>query len=638
MVENHQAARFHPLASAAARVALIVTALTATMTAIPMAEAQTTEPVRYTVRFPNPSTHYASVEAILPTDGAADAEVFMPVWTPGSYLVREYARNVEGIKVSDANGKPLAFSKSRKNRWRVVTGGSSQIKFSYRVYCREMSVRTNWVEDSFALLNGAPTFVTLVGALKRPHDVRLELPAAWKTTMTGLDEAPDGAPHHYLAPDYDTLVDSPILAGNPTVHRFEVDGIPHFLVNEGEGGVWDGARSAADVEKIVRQYRDMWGGLPYRNKYVFLNLLTESGGGLEHRNSVCMMASRWATRTHRSYLSWLDLAAHEYFHAWNIKRLRPIELGPFDYENENPTRALWIAEGFTDYYASLTVRRAGLSTQAEYIGTDTPPSPGSVTSMVAALQATPGRLVQSAEQSSLDAWIKYYRPDENSNNSSISYYTKGAVVGWLLDARIRHATNGAKSLDDLMRLAFERFSGERGYTVDEFKETAAQVAGAKLGDFFARAVESTDELDYNEALEWFGLRFKTEAPANGAAKNGTPDQKKAWTGAETRVDNGRLIVSRVPRETPAFDAGLNVEDEIIAIDDFRVRAEQISDRLERYRPGDKVSLLVARRERLERIDLTFGEEPKRWQLELRPDATDAQKQHLEKWQAAAVRR
>ncbi len=593
-------------------------------TAAEIAAAQTTSnAVRYTVRFPDPQTHYVSIEAALPTEGKPEIELFMPVWTPGSYLVREYARNIEGITVSEPSGKPLVFSKSRKNRWRIETAGAAEIHFAYRVYCREMSVRTNWVEDSFALLNGAPTFVTLVGGLARPHDVRLELPPQWKTTMTGLPEAPGGEPHHYLAPDYDTLVDSPILAGNPAVYRFEVDGIPHFLVNEGEAGVWDGARSAADTEKIVRQNLRMWGSLPYR-KYVFLNLLTEGGGGLEHRNSVCMMTSRWATRTRRGYLQWLDLVAHEYFHAWNIKRLRPVELGPFDYENENPTRSLWVAEGITDYYAPLTLRRAALSSTAEFLGTDTPPSPGSLSATIATLQSTPGRLFQSAEQASYDAWIKLYRPDENSINTTISYYTKGAVVGWLLDARIRHATAGAKSLDDLMRLAFAEFSGDRGFTPDQFKATAEKVAGEPLGDFFHRAVESTEELDYTEALDWFGLRFANK-PQNGPAK--------AWLGVETRIDNGRLLVRTVPRNAPGYASGLSVDDEIIAIDDFRVRPDQLTQRLENYRPGDKVSILVARRDRLARIPLTLGEEPKKWQLEIRPDATEAQKQNLEKWLA-----
>jgi predicted metalloprotease with PDZ domain len=620
MVENHQAARLRPAGLRFVTMALaLATGLGSLMAQSPEPGS---EPVRYTVRFPAPQTHYVSVEAVLPTAGQSAVEVFMPVWTPGSYLVREFARNVEAIEVSDPSGKRLAFSKSRKNRWRVETGGAAEIRFSYKVYCREMSVRTNWVEDSFALLNGAPTFVTLVGGLKRPHDVRLELPAAWKTTVTALPEVEGGGPHHYLAADYDTLVDSPIVAGNPSVYKFEVDGIPHFLVNEGEAGVWDGPRSAADTEKIVRQYRRMWGSLPYK-KYVFLNLITESGGGLEHKNSFCIMTSRWATSTRRGYVGWLGLVAHEYFHAWNVKRLRPVELGPFDYENENPTRSLWVAEGFTDYYASMTPARAGLTNQAELLGTGTPSAPGSLTGMIASLQGTPGRLVQSAEQSSEDAWIKYYRPDENSVNTSISYYTKGALVGWLLDARIRHATDGNKSLDDLMRAAYAKFSGEQGYTPEQFKATAEEVAGTSLRSFFAQAVESTEELDYSEALDWFGLRFK--GPSNGSAA------KKATLGAETRVENGRLVVRSVPRETPAFGSGLSAEDEIIGIGDFRVRPDQLATRLENYKPGDKVSLLVSRREHLMRIELTLDEEAQKWQLEARPDATDAQKKHLESW-------
>jgi predicted metalloprotease with PDZ domain len=609
--------------------AIVTTAMAA---AADLPTTGNSDTVHYTVRFPAPQTHYVSVEAVLPTAGKTEVEVFMPVWTPGSYLVREFARNIEAISVTDPAGKALAFSKSRKNRWRVETVGAPEIRFSYLVYCREMSVRTNWVEDSFALLNGAPTFVTLVGGLAAPHDVRLELPPGWKTSITGLRDAPDGQPNHYLAPDYDTLVDSPILAGNPAVYKFEVGGIPHFLVNEGEAGVWDGPRSAADTEKIVRQNLKMWGALPYK-KYVFLNLLTESSGGLEHRNSVTMMSSRWATRTRRGYLGWLDLVAHEYFHAWNIKRLRPAELGPFDYENENPTRSLWVAEGITDYYAPLTLRRSSLATTTEYLGTDSPPSPNSLSTVIAALQSTPGRLFQSAEQSSYDAWIKLYRPDENSNNSTVSYYTKGAVIGWLLDAHIRHATAGAKSLDDLMRLAFQEFSGERGFTPDQFKAAAGKVAGKPLADFFRRNVESTGEIDYSEALDWFGLRFKQETGPGAKSGNETP---KAWLGVDTRIDNGRLIVSRVPRDAAAFDTGLSVDDEILALDDFRVKADQLAQRLENYHPGDKVTVLVARRDKLQTIPLTLGEESKKWQLEIRPDATDAQKRNLDEWIASPI--
>ncbi len=577
MAENHQGARFHP-------------------------------PVRYRVSFPAPETHYLSVEACLPVETSDEIELFLPVWTPGSYLVREYSRNMEAISVSDAEGKPLVFQKSRKNRWRVQTERNEEIRVTYRVYCREMSVRTNWVDESFALINGAPTFVTTAECLTRPIEIGFVLYSSWATCVTGLREEGD----HYVADDYDVLVDSPVLCGKPALHHFEVDGIPHTLANEGEVGVWDGPRSVRDVEKIIRKHRDNWGTLPY-SQYAILNLLNEATGGLEHRNSMTLMTSRWATRTSKAYMNWLHLVSHEFFHVWNVKRLRPVELGPFDYENENYTRSLWVAEGITDYYASLVVRRAGLSTVDEYLAT--------LSEIIGRLQSTPGRQLQSAEMASFDAWIKLYRPDENTVNSTISYYTKGTVVAWLLEARIRKITKQSQSLDSLMRLALARFSGERGFVSHEFKALASEVAGTDLAEFFRHSVESVEELDYAEALDWFGLRFQgQDKPKNAGV-----------IGAETRADNGRLIVTKVPRETPAWRAGLNVEDEFLAIDDIRVRPDHLAQRLENYRPGDTVSILIARREILKRIELTLGAEPKQWQLEIIPERTDLQKQNLTNW-------
>ena len=227
MAENHHTARFG--ASILWPIALTLITMTS-----PLHAQQSPEPVRYTVSFPAPQSHYAEIQADFPTGGQPTIEIFMPVWTPGSYLIREYSRNVEEVKA------PGLVTKTRKNRWQIATGGAATVRVTYRVYCREMSVRTNWVEDGFALLNGAPTFMTLVGGLARPHEVTLVLPPAWKTAVSGMDEAPGPTPHHFLAPDYDTLVDSPILAGNPAIYQFDVDGVPHYLVNEGEGGVWDG--------------------------------------------------------------------------------------------------------------------------------------------------------------------------------------------------------------------------------------------------------------------------------------------------------------------------------------------------------------------------------------------------------------
>ena len=607
------------MADMAATLRLVRIAVLLLMTQTTPAVAQTTapasaaagQPIRYTVSFPAPQTHYLEVSAAVPTSGRPEVELMMAVWTPGSYLVREYSRHVEGVAAEGADGRPLAVEKSDKNRWTIATGGAATVTVTYRVYGREMSVRTNWVESGYALINGAPTFLTLADGVRRPHEVVIVPATGWARSLTGLPSLP-GGDHHYRAPDFDVLVDSPILVGNPTVHEFTVDGKPHYLVNEGEGGVFDGARAAKDLEAIVREHRRMWGSLPY-DRYLFLNVINEAGGGLEHLNSTVLMTTRWATRTRRNYVAWLDLASHEYFHVWNVKRLRPVELGPFDYENEVHTRSLWIAEGITDYYADLAVHRAGLSTREEYLD--------SLSDKIEELQTTPGRGVQSAELASFDAWIKYYRPDENSANTSVSYYTKGAVIAFVLDARIRAATNGTKSLDDVMRAAYAKYSGTRGYTPEEFRAVAEQVAGTDLGAFWRTAITGTGELDYAEALETFGLRFRP-APAGRA---------RPWLGIATRNDAGRLIVAQVRRDAPALAAGLNVDDEIVAIDDYRVRADRWDNRLDQYRPGDKVTLTIARREQMMKLEVAFGSEPPRqWRLEVTA-MTDTQKSRQGTW-------
>jgi predicted metalloprotease with PDZ domain len=563
---------------------------------ISLGAAQPPAPIYYTVRIPAPQNHYVEVEARVPTAAQPSIELTMAVWTP--YVIREYAKNLEAVTARTADGRPLAVEKSRKNRWRIETAGADPVMVSYRVYCHVMGVQDNWVDDEFALLNGAPTFLTLADPGARPHDVRIILPPAWKTTATGMPPAP-GGPHHYRAPDYETLVDSPIVAGNPAVHEFDVEGKPHYLVDVGEDGVFDGGRAAQDLARIVREDASMWGGLPY-DKYIFLNMLTGGGGGMEHSNSTALMSDRWNTRTHRNYLRWLDLASHEFFHAWNVKRLRPAELTPGEYETEPYTTSLGIAEGFTSYYGPLMVRRAALSSEEELLA--------SLSRTIREVQTTPGRLVQSLSQSSFETWIKFYHPDENSVNTAISYYTKGAVAGFLLDARVRTATGGAKSLDDVMRLALARNPTGAGYTPSAFRAAASEVAGTDLSAWFARVFDSTAELDYREALDWFGLRFAVETSQTSS--------KQAWLGADTKVEDGRLIIERIPRGTPAYEAGLDTGDEIVGFADFRVRPADWDRQLANYHPGDSLPLLLSRRGRLVRVTVKLGAEPAdTWTLE-----------------------
>jgi predicted metalloprotease with PDZ domain len=573
-----------------------------------VSRAQALEPIRYTLRFPAPHTHYVEVEAAIPATGRAEIEVYMATWTPGSYLIREYERNVEAVTAS-AGTRALTAAKSTKNRWKIATGGAANVTLRYKVYSREMTVRNNWVEAGFAMLNGAPTFITLVERAARPHEVKIELPAAWKRVETALEPV-SGSANTFRADNFDTLVDSPIIIGNPLTRDFTVDGKKHTVLFEGDTTLIDADKAATDVQKIVVAAKNVMGPLQYPH-YHFLTMVVEQGGGLEHKNSFLGMAGRFMTRTDAAYKGWLGLIAHEYFHNWNVKRLRPIELGPFDYENENYVKTLWVAEGFTDYYADILPKRAGIESKDEFLA--------GISNQIEQVQTIPGRLVTPVNMASFDTWIKQYRPDENTANMSVNYYPKGAVIAFLLDAKIRKTTNGARSLDTGMQWAMQRYSGEKGYTPDQFYAVMSEAAGTDLKGWFAKTAESAEELDYSEALEYYGLRFRPVDPRNA----------RAYIGGGTRNDAGRLVITSVRRGTPGIEAGLNVDDEILAIDDVRVRADGLAARLDQYKPGDRVSVLVARRDRLMKIDVTLGPEPGRaWRLEPAPNATAEQVAHL----------
>jgi predicted metalloprotease with PDZ domain len=352
--------------------------------------------------------------------------------------------------------------------------------------------------------------------------VKLELAPGWEGSMTALGPAPGGLANHYRAADYDTLVDSPIVAGKLKMRQFAVEGVPHILVGAGEFGNWNIDEAASKWAKVVQEVHDFWGELPFQ-RYVLLDVFRRGGGGLEHLNSALLTSRPGATAADAS---WAEFVCHEYFHAFNVKRLRPTDLDTFDYENPPRTSGLWISEGLTTYYGELLPCRAGISSATDFLSF--------LSSSIERLQRSPGRLAQSLEQASLDVWnTPTSGLARDANTNTISYYVKGPVVGWLLDARIQHATGGRKTLDDLMRLAYRRYSGKRGFTAEQFCQTAGEVAGGDLKQWFQKNVSSTEELDYSEALEWFGLRFAAGAGPTARGKlesdpGATPAQKASW--------------------------------------------------------------------------------------------------------------
>jgi len=472
------------------------------------AAAQRLDPIVYVVRIPAPETHIAVVEARIPTANRASIDVMMPVWSPGYYVREDYAKRVQRFVARAPNGDSLAVEQPQPNHWRIATRGAATITLTYELQCGQRSVTGNWVGADMAVLNGAPTFITLVERVQRPHDVRLEMPAVWHQSATSLAAVADNRPDHYLATDYDELVDSPIIIGNISVHEFNVEGSKHYLADIGEiPPAWNGALAAENLRRIALANHRFWGFLPF-NKYVFLNVFRQGGGGLEHLNSTLLTSSPRSEGG--GALGWLEFVAHEYFHAENVKRLRPVELGPFDYEHPPATASLWLSEGVTTYYGDLLVARSGVGTPKDFLA--------SLSNDLTSLQNSPGRLVQTLEQASLGIFSTGGSGVGGDRNSTVSYYVKGNVLGWVLDARIQRASNGTGSLDDLMRLAYKRYGGTVGFTPSQFVAVASEVAGTDLVPFFHKALQTTDELDYSEALDWFGLRFAA-----------SDDPKKAWT-------------------------------------------------------------------------------------------------------------
>jgi predicted metalloprotease with PDZ domain len=540
----------------------------------------------FTVSMGRPSTHYLHVVMRCQGIKAQAVDLKMPAWTPGYYKIMDYARNVVDFRAEDGQGRALASEKTSKNTWQVRSKGAESIQVTYDVYAFAQTVADSFLDDSRAFISPTGVFMYPADQLRQPVNVTIEPPAGLSRISTGLDPV-EGRPNTLRAADFDVLYDCPILVGNQEVVSFEVRGIPH-RVSLIEPGKFDREKLTKMLQQMVETAVSVIDDVPYRH-YDFL-LLGEGRGGLEHLNSMAAYTKVPNLDDPNDYQVWLGFMAHEFFHLYNVKAIRPIGLGPFDYDRENYTNLLWLSEGGTVYYEHLICNRAGFLSRDECLR--------QFSKYFAGYEAKPGRRLQSATQSSFDVWLYFLRPGGDTGNTTISYYDKGAALALLLDLKIRHETKNKRSLDDLMRTLYRTYYKDkgRGFTDQEFREVCETTAGCPLSEFFDVYASTTGDIDYPRCLAYGGLEIQTEP-------NTLPGGS---LGVATREEDGTLVISSVERDSPAAKAGLSVDDEILALDSTRVTAKTLADKLEAAAPGDRVRVLCSWRDRIREVEVILG--------------------------------
>jgi len=536
-----------------------------------------TEPrVEYTVRLPAPQTQMVEMTAVFRGLSGDSLEVCLPVWRPGRYAILDASGTVRDVRARSGDGAVLTVEKANKATWHVATGGSTEVVVDYRVYANSLADRTRHVDDTHAFLSPSCVFMYAPSLRAEPLTVHIDAPDSWRVA-SGLECEP-GQERTLHAANYDVLVDSPIEIGLHERSTFDVEGTPHEIV------VWWGGKSGAepaatrpkfldlerlnaDFARIVRAQRDVFGELPYRRYVYILHACVGASGGTEHLNSTVMQASPARFHTESGYRGVLTLVAHEMFHTWNIKQLRPAALKPYDYQRENYTDLLWMAEGTTTYYEHVTLTRAGLMKPDDLLK--------ELGKSIDSLRRRPGAAVQSVEESSVDAWVKFNRANPDAPNATVSFYESGALVSLALDLEIRRASGDQASLDDLMRDLYSRFPlAGPGYSRQDVIDSAVRLGFENAPSFFTRHVRGTEPPDFEGLLSVLGLEL-TRSPARKPAGSGeeSPDPADGpYLGITTEVREGHTIVTGVLSDGPAYQAGIMPGDVVVALDGERVRA------------------------------------------------------------------
>ncbi len=593
-------------------------------------------PVRYRIAVLDLHAHLFEVSVTVEDPEPAGQAFVLPTWIPGSYLVREFARHFVSVSAQDAAGV-LAIDKTAKNTW-MAAPASGAVTVTAQVYAFDLSVRAAYVDATRAYFNGPAVFLCPEGRAAAPCVVDIVAPGDavarnWRvaTTLSRLD-APEHGFGRYGAASYDELIDHPVEASEFDFARFTAGERPHEIAITGRHGA-NLARLTDDLTRVCQWQVDLFGEAPF-DRYLFqVTTVGDGYGGLEHRSSTSLVCRRdelphgHGPEIDDDYLTFLGLASHEYFHAWNVKRIKPAAFTPYDLSREAYTRQLWAFEGFTSYYDDLTLVRCGLITPERYLEL--------LGRTITTVTRGPGRALQSLAESSFDAWIKYYRQDENSPNAVVSYYAKGSLVGLALDLELR--SSGDASLDDLMRALWTRHGRpDIGVPEDAIEKLASEVAGRDLSAFFARYVHGTEDPPLADLLSRFGVRLRMRASTGARDRGGKPASGPAprcALGARVGPDQK---LGAVLRDGPAARAGLSANDVLVAIAGLKATQERVATILARYAPGETVSVAAFRRDELITCDVTLAEPAADtcW-LALESDADAGSAERREAWLGSA---
>lgn len=551
--------------------------------------------VTYELRMEKPQNHYFNVSMILENFKEKELQVKMPIWAPGSYLAREFAKNMNLVVARDENGNALPVKKTDKNTWNIQKGKAKKVIVSYEVYAFELTVRTSFLDLTHGFVSGSGVFMYVNN--HKDLDGRLTVfpYKDFGTITTALPMAGDGVMtdgfETFEFKNYDHLVDCPLEIGNQEEFDFTAAGVKHRVAIYAPGNYTIDLLKK-DMANVVSAATDVFGQNPNKEYTFIIHNVVDGQGGLEHTNSCVLSVNRW-TYAGSEYVGFLKLVAHEYFHLWNVKRIRPIELGPFDYDHENYTSLLWVMEGFTSYYEKMILLRAGYYSDEQFLG--------SMFGSLNYVEGSVGSRVQPLSHSSFDAWIKGYRPNENSSNTTMTYYSRGSVIAMLLDAMIIKKSEGKQCLDHFMRHMYSKYfeDKERGFSESEFKAELEAFIGVNLDEFYANFIDGTQIPDYNAILSQVGVKVQNVGQA-------TPD-----AGISSRSSGCSATITGIRSGSAAEEAGLSVNDEIIGCNDYRVDKGDFDAFLAGLNPGDELNILFAREDQLfsTTLKMTLYERP-----------------------------